>query len=263
MPNLLDAHFHFGIERSISSLEAGYNPDHALPAGGIVNGTHPADWPNIVELAKRYPQFIPALGIHPRKVKQCPQDWREHLQTIPKAANYMIGEIGLDASPKFRSSLPRQIELFSAQWQRAQSQQQIAIIHCVRALGPLLKVITSTPAQRPFLMHAYSGPIDLVTQLIDMGAYFSFNLQQLHVSAKRIRAVISAIPTDRILVESDQDMMECIRVGQNSKNAYQATLRCSYQAIAEIRQQRIPSLIALVERNFIQFTKHPSNKSQN
>jgi TatD DNase family protein len=261
MPNLLDAHFHFGIERSISSLEAGYNPDHALPAGGIVNGTHPADWPNIVELAKRHPQFIPALGIHPRKVEHCPHDWLERLQTIPKPANYMIGEIGLDASPKFRSSLPRQIELFSAQWQRAQSQQRIAIIHCVRALGPLLKVITSTPAQRPFLMHAYSGPVDLVAQLIDLGAYFSFNLQQLHSSAKRIRAVISEIPTDRILVESDQDMMEFFMLGYHPSNLMLTKLQRSYEIIAQIRQQTSASLIAQVERNFMQFQKHPSRPS--
>ena len=261
MPSLLDAHFHFGIERPISTFGANLDLDHALPSGGIVNGTHPADWANILELSSRHPQFIPALGIHPRTVEQCPQDWQKRLQIIPKPANYIIGEIGLDASSKFRSSLPRQIEIFSAQWQRAQSQQRIAIIHCVRALGPLLKVITSTPAQRPFLMHAYSGPIELVTQLIDLGAYFSFNVHQLHSGSKRIRAVISAIPNDHILVESDQDAMECIRDSRNSKNAYQKTLRRSYQAIAKIRQQRIPSLITLVERNFLKFTEHPSDKS--
>ena len=37
---------------------------------------------------------------------------------------------------------------------------------------------------------------------------------------------------------------------ETPKNAYQKTLRRSYQAIAKIRQQRIPSLITLVERNF-------------
>lgn len=261
MPSLLDAHFHFGIEHPISTLGTSFDPGDALPAGGIVNGTHPEDWPNVIELAKRHPQFIPALGIHPRKVNQCPQDWLEHLQAIPKPANYMIGEIGLDASPAFRSSLPTQIAIFAAQWQRAQSLQRIAIIHCVRALGPLLKDIRSTPASRPFLMHAYSGPVDLIGQLIDLGAYFSFNLQQFHMRAKRIHSVISAIPNDRILIESDQDAMECILVSQNSENSYQTKLRRSYQVVAEIRQQKIESLIAQVERNFLQFLECPSGFS--
>ena len=261
MPSLLDAHFHFGIEHPISTLGAGFDPDDALPAGGIVNGTHPEDWPIVIELAKRHPQFIPALGIHPRKVRQCPQDWLEHLQAIPKPANYMIGEIGLDASPKFRSSLPTQIAIFAAQWQRAQSLQRIAVIHCVRALGPLLSEISSTPARRPFLMHAYSGPVDLIGQLIDFGAYFSFNLQQFHTRAKRIHSVISAIPIDRILIESDLDALECILVSQNSENSYQTKLRSSYQVVAEIRQLRIASLIAQVECNFLQFLECPPGSS--
>ena len=141
-----------------------------------MNGTHLADWPNIVELAKRYPQFIPALG-STLKSKTMSQTGGNTYRPSESGELYDRRDRPR-CFPKFRSSLPKQIELFSAQWQRAQSQQQIAIIHCVRALGPLLKVITSTPAQRPFLMHAYSGPIDLVTQLIDM-SHFSFNMQQL------------------------------------------------------------------------------------
>jgi TatD DNase family protein len=257
MPSLLDAHFHFGIERPLSTLDASFDLDRTLPAGGIVNGTHPRDWSNIVELTNKHTQFIPALGIHPWKVAHCPQDWLKRLQDISKPAHYLIGEIGLDASPKFRSSLPTQIEMFTAQWQLAQSQQRIAIIHCVRALGPLLTVIRSSPATRPFLMHAYSGPIDLVAKLVDLGAYFSFNLQQLHTGSKRIHAVISGVPSDRILVESDQDVIEFFMPGSDLRHSMLTKLQRSYEVIAQIRQQTSASLIAQVERNFLQFQKHP------
>ena len=253
MLSLYDAHFHYGIERPFSAVRACLNFDHQLATGGIVNGTHPHDWPDIVQFSQKRRQFIPALGVHPRKVLQCPQDWLDRLQAIPKPMNYLIGEIGLDASPKFRSSMPVQISIFSTQWQLAQSQKRIAIIHCVRALGPLLKEMKSTPATRQFLMHAYSGPADLISQLIDLGAYFSFNLKQIKSKSKRIGEVISAIPSDRILVESDQDALKSHMGVSQSENSIHLTLRRGYQGIAKIRQQTIASFVTQVERNFLQF----------
>ena len=62
----------------------------------VVNGTREADWPQILELAKKYPVVLPSFGFHPWFLKERTAGWQKsflrHLDAVPSA----IGEIGLD-----------------------------------------------------------------------------------------------------------------------------------------------------------------------
>jgi hypothetical protein len=58
-------------------------------------------------------------------------------------------------------------------------------------------------------------------------------------------------------VESDQDVIEFFMPGSDLRHSMLTKLQRSYEVIAQIRQQTSASLIAQVERNFLQFQKHP------
>ena len=56
---------------------------------------------------------------------------------------------------------------------------------------------------RGFLLHSYGGSAELVPQLVDLGAYFSFSGYFLHEKKYKTRKAFSHIPSDRLLIETD------------------------------------------------------------
>ncbi len=239
MLSLYDAHNHLQdewlaphLDRIAADLAA------AGLAGAVVNGTTPADWPAVSALAARFPWVVPSYGVHPWDCGNRPADWLAQLETalaegnrilaarkpavgLPAAGSAKVGEIGLDrwmldrASPDDprlaglrRAPLDEQIEVFAAQLRLAAQQNCAASIHCTDAWGPLLDTLQHTPLPaRGFLLHAYSGPVEMVPAFADLGAYFSFNGSFLDSKRDRQRVTFKAVPADRLLVETDAPAM--------------------------------------------------------
>ena len=94
---LYDAHNHLQDQRLAPCREAILRAlQHENVVRMVVNGSCEADWPEVLELARRCPQVIPAFGYHPWYVKERSADWQaallRHLDAVPSA----IGEVGLD-----------------------------------------------------------------------------------------------------------------------------------------------------------------------
>lgn len=65
------------------------------------------------------------------------------------------------------------------------------------------------------IFHWYSGPLNLIPQIIERGYYFSIN--EAMTQSVNGRKIISAIPKDRILTESDAPY--------NTKNSIESALQ--------------------------------------
>src|SRR4051794_4885751 len=94
---LYDAHNHLQDER-FHGAQPGLLSE-AVQAGTVrmvVNGSCEADWPQVLELARKHPEVLPSFGYHPWYVRERTSDWQNnlvrHLEAIPSA----VGEIGLD-----------------------------------------------------------------------------------------------------------------------------------------------------------------------
>ncbi len=180
-----------------------------LPGQGIrhavVNGTRPGDWPSVVQLCTANPWLTPSCGLHPWYVNDAPARWQESLGTLLQQHPQMhIGEIGLDTWIAGHDPL-LQREAFSAQWHLAVQHDRAISVHCVRAFEPLRQALRKLPHnRRGFLLHAYSGPADLVPFLVEKGARFSFSPYFLQPRKARERSVFANhIPEDRLLIETD------------------------------------------------------------
>ena len=259
-PDLYDAHIHLAdpaLDSQRNEIETSYQAIQLKQA--VVVGTCPADWPQVLELCKKDTRLIPAFGLHPWQVNDAPNKWQQHFLEALESGAQVIGEIGLD---KWIAGHDIERQQVAFRWQLAQATERNlpTSIHCLKAIGPLMDTLRSValPA-RGFHLHAYNGPIDLIPELVELGAYFSFNAGQLKPNKTRVPERIRAVPANRLLIETDApDMLppaelrsfELPSSGTSRPPTHPATLIDGYTAIAKIRGSSLEKLTALVANNF-------------
>ena len=200
---LYDAHNHMAdsallahwseIEPTLSDIDLKY---------AVVNSTSPADWPAVLDLANSEPRMIPAIGLHPWKVNEAPADWQAQFLIALDHGAQVIGEIGLDKWIEGHD-LERQQEAFRWQLAQATARNLPVSIHCLKATGPLMDTLRSEPLpKRGIHLHAYNGPVELIPELVKLGAYFSFNAGQLKAGKTHAPERIRAVPDDRLLIQT-------------------------------------------------------------
>lgn len=164
--------------------------------------TTPRAWPRNQELAQATRHVRAALGLHPQLVAERADEislWEAHLDETR-----YVGEVGLDAGPRFYKSFDLQKQIFSRVLRRcAAAGDKIISVHSVRAVKVVLDHIeVYLPAgQGKVVLHWFTGTKVEVQRAVDMGCYFSINMAML--DSTRSASIITAIPFDRILTETD------------------------------------------------------------
>jgi TatD DNase family protein len=275
-----DAHNHLASPALASHLPqilADYTTARVTHA--VVNGTEESDWPTVATLCSPSSQLsalnsqllLPSYGLHPWDVGNRSPAWLDSLRTCltadPRAA---VGEIGLDRwmlnrarpeDPRLaglrRAPLDEQLEVFKAQLALAVTLDRPVTVHCIDAFGLLLETLRSVPLPpRGFLLHAYSGSLELVAPFAALGAYFSFNAAYLAPRHARLRELFRKIPLDRLLVETDAPAMLAPPAHAPHTIAvppalnHPANLAASYAALADLRALALAELTPRVATNF-------------
>ncbi len=115
-----------------------------------------------------------------------------------------IGEIGIDAGPRYYKSLDAQKEVFEHVLKTcASSGQKILTIHSVRAVTAVLdRLERLLPLKENFaVLHWFAGNTSELRRAVELGCYFSVNAQML--IGERRCAIVRQIPLDRLLTETD------------------------------------------------------------
>lgn len=169
----------------------------------VVNGTHPEDWDRVEALAHQSPLVLPSFGLHPWWVGREASHWLENLgERLERHPEAAVGEIGLDRWIRGRD-FSRQKEVFTAQLELAIRLDRPLTIHCLQAWGILLELVAEVAPSRPFLLHSYGGPREMVTDWLARGAYFSLSGYFFRPDKVDKLAVFDSVPDDRLLLESD------------------------------------------------------------
>jgi TatD DNase family protein len=202
---LYDAHNHLQDERFAGrQAELVAAAEREGVARMVVNGACESDWPQVRELARRFPVVVPSFGYHPWYISERTPDWLSQLRWfLDDTPGAVIGEIGLD---RWKPDLAYegQEEVFTAQFALAAECNLPASIHCLQAWGRLHDLLRAGPrSARGFLLHSYGGPVELVAPLAKLGAYFSFPGYYLHERKARQRETFKHIPPERLLIETD------------------------------------------------------------
>ncbi len=151
-----------------------------------------------LELAEKYDTVIPCIGVHPWCADKVTMDEVERVCKLADKA-MCIGEVGLDT--KFvPDTIEKQREIFLKFLRIAKEYSLPMNIHSAGAWREVYELILKYDIERA-VFHWYTGPLDLLEDIIKHGFYISINaavkIQKKHQEVAR------RVPLDNMLVESD------------------------------------------------------------
>jgi len=185
-------------------------PDHAAAVAlceeervfTLAVTTTPKAWPRNEELSAPTRHVRSALGLHPQLVAERAGEIGLWEELLPKTR--YVGEVGLDAGPRFYKSFESQKAVFARILQRcAEARNKILTIHSVRSAKVVLDMIEQhmPPPRGNAVLHWFTGSASEARRATDLGCYFSINAEML-IDEKR-RSLVLALPRERLLTETD------------------------------------------------------------
>lgn len=137
-----------------------------------------------------------SIGIHPWLADKTTEAAVARLQHLAADERVVaIGEAGLDA--RRGPSLDVQMPVFRMQAFLAEQVKKPLIIHMVATAQQILQLRKELKPQQPWIIHGFRGKPQQAAELVRHGLYISLGEQHNP-------AVISAIPADRLLHETDR-----------------------------------------------------------
>lgn len=140
----------------------------------------------------------PALGLHPLRAAKAGPLEEGQLVRLLHTTDY-VGEVGLDFSKYGKGSEAVQLRIFERLLNEPAAQRKVLTVHSRGA--ERLTVERLELARVSAILHWYSGPLGLIDRALAAGLYFSVNPAM--ASSSKGRAIIDALPRDRVLTESD------------------------------------------------------------
>ena len=158
-----------------------------------------------VEIAHRYEGIYAAIGFHPTDIDGVSEeDYNETMALVDDPKVVAIGEIGLDyhwvKDPEQRE---KQKEWFIKQINFANEHKKPISIHNREAFEDCLKILKEHRPQYSGVVHCYSGSVELLRDVLDLGLYIGLDGPLTFTNAKTPKEVCEEVPLNRLLVETD------------------------------------------------------------
>lgn len=203
-PQWVDFHCHLDLYKDHANLITECDREQVAT---LAVTTTPKAWTRNQELASNSAHVRVALGLHPQLVAER-EDELALLERYLADARY-VGEVGLDAGPRFYHSFPAQERVFERILRAcAEHGDKILSIHSVRAISSVLDHIErALPQDRGrVVLHWFTGTRSEAGRAIDLGCYFSINGKMLQ--SPKHRQLVASLPADRLLTETDGPFVE-------------------------------------------------------
>ena len=208
MASLFDAHCHLQDKRIAADSDAIIARARAK---GVIKmmccGTCENDWDAVKTLSAQE-GVLASFGLHPWYVSERTDWWLDKLEAMLSASpGAGVGEIGLDHAMD-KSTHGLQEEIFLYQLRLANRLNRSVSIHCRRAFERVITLLEKEGGVVPAgVIHAYSGPKELVPALEKLGLYISFSGSITSEGNRRGVEAIRAVSADRLLIETDSPDM--------------------------------------------------------
>ena len=145
-----------------------------------------------------------SVGLHPWHIASVKEN-NEALQLVEDALEFdhviFVGETGLDKVTG--NNFAEQKRVFEAQAFMAEEHNYPLVVHCVKACNEVIELRKKMNPAMPWILHGYSGSVELTEQLNNLGFLFSFGDLLFKPNAKVIDS-FKYLPLDKIFFETDE-----------------------------------------------------------
>lgn len=166
-----------------------------------------------------------SVGFHPWSIEQediCSNLKRLRL-SVANSQVVALGEMGLDKA--IDTSLALQLGVLEAQMEVAEEFGLPVLLHIVRANQEIIEFCKVHKPSVPMILHGYKGGLQLAEDLMKEG--ISLSLGELLFFSEKVCSVASAIPLDRLFLETDES---------------NESIELLYAETARLRKMEIPDL---------------------
>ncbi len=162
--------------------------------------TTPQAWSGTKKLENNNSKIRTALGFHPQLAHERIRELELFDAILPKAK--YVGEIGLDGGKEYKETFKAQLDVFRYVLKSIRNAGgRIMSIHSRLNAGGVLSQLEKHPDAGIPILHWFTGNKLELKNAIDIGCWFSIGPAM--VKTKSGQAVISEIPRNRILTETD------------------------------------------------------------
>jgi len=243
---LIDAHSHVDryslVDEEALALALGEIVEHEILT--ISNSMDLPSYRHNLEISALCDLVVPIFGVHPWNAPEyvhCLTELDEYIAQSP-----MIGEIGLDHYfVEGASAHADQRKVFEYFLSAARQQNKIVSLHTKGAEQEVLELLDRYDLQR-VIVHWYSGPMDILRELVARGAYFSVGIELRY--SDQARAIAAEIPDSQLLTETDNPGGPKSFLG---RPGMPSLLKEVVQSLAAARKTSEEDITRTVQANFV------------
>lgn len=191
-------------------------------------------------IIKDYKKIRLALGMHPLRVEEHHREKELFIKYLDKTS--YIGEVGLDFS-KHGTQYKDQVESFEFILKRLIGSNKLISLHSRQAEKEVFDLLTKYSISNA-IFHWYSGSLSLLDMIIEKGFYFSINHNMCNT--QKGRSLVSRIPLDRILTESDGPYLN-----MGSRQTKPSDIKAVLISLSKILQIGSKELEEQIHKNFM------------
>ena len=249
---LFDSHAHYDDEKFSEDRDFIINEIYKSGVTKFVSAGYRLESSKIgIELAKKYDFIYTTSGISPNDIPATNDELESQLLEIEKIAKsnskvVAIGEIGLDYYWN-KDQKELQKYAFKKQIEIANNLNLPIVIHTRDAIMDTIEIIKNTEFVRPGIFHCCPLNADLIKTGLNKGFYTSFAGPITFKNTKNANEIISNIPLDKILIETDSPYLS----PEPNRGKRNDSRNVIYMAkkIAEIKQIDIEEVAKVTYQN--------------
>jgi TatD DNase family protein len=189
-----------------------------------------------VALAAAHPDVYAAVGIHPHDAGAATPEALARLAVLARAPRVVaIGEIGLDYYRNLAPPATQRAALI-AQLRLAAEVGRPVLLHCREAHADLLDLCAAEDVARVGgILHCFSGDLGVAERGLGLGLLISIAGPVTYPSARRLAAVVGALPLEALVLETDCPYLppQPWR-GQRNEPAYLPTTAARVAALRDV-----------------------------
>ena len=195
----------------------------------------------VSSMVQQFPEVYGSVGFHPHDAAELTEDLEQKIRKLALEEKKLIaiGETGLDYHYMYSSAEVQQ-QVFSKQLQLAVELNLPVIMHSREAETDTLNILQEIPVPPLGVAHSFTSSFEMAKTLIEMGWYIGINGIVTFKNAEDLREVVSWLPLDRLLLETDSPFLAPTPFrGKPNKPAHIPTIATFIAKLREISLEQL------------------------